>query len=102
MRPNTVCLPGRSPAGSVGAYDPGSAGCRRTGKRLPSPSRSKAGFMSSLRQAAIAREKWELILIWGGQIAPLLTFTKAADLMTALVADTNEYCRSVAGDLSRV
>jgi nitronate monooxygenase len=65
---------------------------------LPFPLQSR--FMSSLRQAAVAREKWELILIWGGQIAPLLMHTKAADLMTALVADTSEYYRSVSGGLS--
>jgi hypothetical protein len=44
-----------------------------------------------LRQAAIAREKWELIFGWGGQIAPLLRHTKAADLMTALVEETIAY-----------
>jgi nitronate monooxygenase len=56
---------------------------------LPFPLQSR--FMSSLRQAAIAREKWELILVWGGQIAPLLTHTKAADLMTALLEETSTY-----------
>jgi len=65
---------------------------------LPFPLQSR--FMSPLRQAAIAREKWELILIWGGQIAPLLTYTKAADLMTALVTETSEYYRALPGDLT--
>ena len=56
---------------------------------LPYPMQSR--FMGALRQAAIDQKKWELIFIWGGQIAPLLTYTKAADLMNALIAGTSTY-----------
>lgn len=56
---------------------------------LPFPMQSR--FIGPLRQAAIDREQWELIFIWGGQIATVLTHTKAADLMKALIADTNTY-----------
>jgi nitronate monooxygenase len=58
---------------------------------LPFPLQSR--LLSSLRQTAINREKWELVLAWGGQIAPLLTHTRAADLMAALVTETNLICR---------
>jgi nitronate monooxygenase len=50
---------------------------------LPFPLQTK--FMSTLRQAAIQQEKWDLILIWSGQIAPMLRHTKAADLMKSLI-----------------
>ncbi|HEY4287407.1 MAG TPA: nitronate monooxygenase [Puia sp.] len=56
---------------------------------LPFPLQSQ--FMSSLRQAAIIQKKWELILFWGGQIAPLLKHKKASDLMNALVEETTAY-----------
>ncbi|HXO78067.1 MAG TPA: nitronate monooxygenase, partial [Puia sp.] len=56
---------------------------------LPFPLQTQ--FMSPLRQAAIAQKKWELILFWGGQIAPLLRHKKAADLMNALVEETTAY-----------
>jgi nitronate monooxygenase len=54
---------------------------------LPFPLQSR--LTSGLRQTAIDRKKWELILIWGGQIASVLTHTKATDLMNALIADTS-------------
>jgi nitronate monooxygenase len=54
---------------------------------LPFPLQSR--FVGTLRQSAIAREKWEMILIWCGQIAPLLRHTRVADLMTALIDDAN-------------
>jgi nitronate monooxygenase len=47
-------------------------------------------LMSSLRKAAIDRQKWELMLFWGGQIAPLLKHRKAKHLMNSLVEETNE------------
>jgi nitronate monooxygenase len=47
--------------------------------------------MSSLRQAAITQKKWEMVLFWGGQIAPVLKYKKAADLMQALIEETNDY-----------
>jgi nitronate monooxygenase len=56
---------------------------------LPFPLQTQ--FMSPLRQAAITQKKWELILFWGGQIAPLLKHKKAADLMNALVEETTSY-----------
>lgn len=56
---------------------------------LPFPLQSR--FIGAFRQAAIEGEKWELIAAWGGQIAPLLTHRKAADLMEALIADTGAF-----------
>jgi nitronate monooxygenase len=56
---------------------------------LPFPLQTQ--FMSSLRQAAIAQKKWELVLFWGGQIAPILKHKKAADLMNSLVEETTAY-----------
>ena len=48
-------------------------------------------FMGALRQRAIDQKKWELILVWSGQIASLLTHRVAADLMNALITDTSTY-----------
>jgi nitronate monooxygenase len=48
-------------------------------------------FMSALRKAALEQQKWDMVLFWGGQIAPLLKYTKAAELMRALVAETTGY-----------
>ena len=56
---------------------------------LPFPVQSR--FMSPLRQAAIPLKKWELIFLWGGQIAPLLKYRRAADLMAALVEEASAY-----------
>jgi nitronate monooxygenase len=56
---------------------------------LPFPLQSR--LMGALRQGAIDQRKMELIVMWGGQIAPILTYTKAADLMHALIADTGAY-----------
>ena len=53
---------------------------------LPFP--LQATFMSSLRNAAISKEKWNMVLFWGGQIAPLLHHTKASALMQSLVKET--------------
>lgn len=47
-------------------------------------------FMSSLRKAALEQQKWDMILFWGGQIAPILKHTKAADLMQALIEETTD------------
>jgi len=54
---------------------------------LPFPLQSR--LLASLRQKAIAWEQWDLVLAWSGQIAPLLTHTRAADLMAALITETN-------------
>jgi nitronate monooxygenase len=56
---------------------------------LPFPSQSR--FTGSLREAAINRKKWELIFVWGGQIASVLKHRKAADLMNALIRDTDSF-----------
>jgi len=48
-------------------------------------------FMSHLRKAAIEQKKWDMILFWGGQVAPLLKHTKAAELMNAVIKDTTDY-----------
>ncbi len=36
------------------------------------PFRLQANFMSSLRAAALEQQKWNMILFWSGQIAPIL------------------------------
>lgn len=54
---------------------------------LPFP--LQATFMSSLRKAAIEQQKWDLLLFWGGQIAPVLHHTKASELMESLVEETS-------------
>lgn len=56
---------------------------------LPFPLQTQ--FMSSLRKAAITQQKWDLVLFWGGQIAPILKHKKAADLMNAIVDETTDY-----------
>jgi nitronate monooxygenase len=52
-------------------------------------------FMSSLRKEAIAQQKWDMVLFWGGQIAPVLKHRKAADLMRALIEETTTYFDSI-------
>jgi len=47
-------------------------------------------FMSALRKAALEQEKLDMILFWGGQIAPLLKHTKASVLMQSLIKETSE------------
>lgn len=44
-------------------------------------------FISPLRKAALDQQKWDMILFWGGQIAPILKHTKAKELMESLVAE---------------
>lgn len=56
---------------------------------LPFPLQTQ--FMSHLRKAAIEQEKWDMILFWGGQIAPVLKHTKAAELMKAVIEETTAY-----------
>ncbi|MBS1567140.1 MAG: nitronate monooxygenase [Bacteroidetes bacterium] len=46
-------------------------------------------FMSSLRKAALEKQKHDMVLFWGGQIAPLLKHRKAGELMKALVEEMN-------------
>lgn len=47
-------------------------------------------LMSPLRTAALDQEKWEMILFWSGQIAPILKHTQADGLMQALIKETSE------------
>lgn len=48
-------------------------------------------FISPLRKAALDQQKWDMILFWGGQIAPILKHTKADELMRSLIEETSTY-----------
>jgi len=48
-------------------------------------------LMSPLRKAAIEQEKWDMVLFWGGQIAPVLKHTKAKELMQSIIKETTDY-----------
>jgi len=63
-------------------------------KVLPFP--LQATFMSSLRDAALEQQKWDMILFWGGQIAPLLKHKKAQADMEALIEETNRHFNHIA------
>ncbi|MBZ4035489.1 nitronate monooxygenase [Flavobacterium sp. 17A] len=54
-------------------------------------------FISSLRKAAIEQQKWDMILFWGGQIAPILKHRKATVLMHSLVEETTAYFDALKG-----
>ena len=56
---------------------------------LPFPLQTQ--FMSHLRKEALEQEKWDMILFWGGQIAPILKHTKAAELMRSILEETTAY-----------
>jgi len=56
---------------------------------LPFPLQTQ--FMSPLRTAAIDQEKWDMILFWGGQIAPILKHTKARELTVSILEETSAY-----------
>ena len=56
---------------------------------LPFPLQTQ--FMSHLRKEAIEQEKWDMILFWGGQIAPILKHRKAAELMKSILEETTAY-----------
>jgi nitronate monooxygenase len=56
---------------------------------LPFPLQKQ--FMAPLSKAAREQEKWDMILFWGGQIAPVLRHTKAVDLMRSVVEDATTY-----------
>lgn len=63
-----------------------------TGKQsefLPFPLQTH--FMSSLRKAAIDQENWDMVLYWGGQIAPVLKYNKADELMQSILKETSSY-----------
>jgi nitronate monooxygenase len=48
-------------------------------------------LISPLRKAALDQQKWDMILFWGGQIAPILKHIKAKELMHSLIEETNFY-----------
>jgi nitronate monooxygenase len=48
-------------------------------------------LISPLRKAALDQQKWDMILFWGGQIAPILKHTKAKELMHSLIEETTTY-----------
>ena len=54
---------------------------------LPFP--LQGNFMSSLRKAALDQQKWDMVLFWGGQIAPILKHSKASLLMKSLIEETS-------------
>lgn len=56
---------------------------------LPFPLQTQ--YMSHLRKAAIEQEKWDMILFWGGQIAPILKHKKASELMKSIIEETTSY-----------
>lgn len=56
---------------------------------LPFPLQTQ--FMSHLRKGAIEREKWDMILFWCGQIAPVLKHRKAGELMKSILEETAAY-----------
>lgn len=45
-------------------------------------------FMSTLRKAALEKQKHDMVLFWGGQIAPILKHRKADGLMRSLIEET--------------
>lgn len=59
---------------------------------LPFPLQS--AFMSSLRKAAIEQEKWDMVMFWSGQIAPIVKHTKATELMQSLIQETSKIVKS--------
>lgn len=58
---------------------------------LPFPLQTQ--FMAPLRQAALEQQKWDMVLFWGGQIAPVLKHRKAGELMKALVEESGDALR---------
>jgi nitronate monooxygenase len=62
---------------------------------LPFPLQKQ--FMSQLNAAANEQKMWDMILFWGGQIAPILKHKKAADLMKSIVEETTSYIDHLKG-----
>lgn len=48
-------------------------------------------LMSPIRKAALEQQKWDMILFWCGQIAPILKHRKAEALMNSLIDETTAY-----------
>ena len=59
---------------------------------LPFP--LQGSLMLPMRQAAIEQQKWDMMLFWGGQIAPLLKHRKAAELMQSLIEETTDHFKN--------
>lgn len=57
---------------------------------LPFP--LQTSLLSGLRKAALDQQKWDMILFWGGQIAPLLKHRKAGELMQSLIEEAGNLC----------
>jgi nitronate monooxygenase len=55
---------------------------------LPFP--LQTAFMSSLRKVALTQNKHEMVLFWGGQIAPILKHRKATELIRNLIEETGK------------
>ncbi|HEV3414955.1 MAG TPA: nitronate monooxygenase [Puia sp.] len=56
---------------------------------LPFPLQKE--FIAPLSKAAMEQEKWDMILFWSGQVAPVIRHTKAAELMRSVVGETTAY-----------
>jgi nitronate monooxygenase len=82
----TKAFTGRLGRGIVNRLIKDTAG--KENQLLPFP--FQTSFMSSLRQAALDQQKWDMILFWSGQIAPILKHTKASDLMQSLIEETTK------------
>ena len=54
-------------------------------------------LISPLRKGALEQQKWDMILFWGGQIAPILKHKKAKELMHSLIEETNTYFNDLKG-----
>jgi nitronate monooxygenase len=54
---------------------------------LPFPLQTQ--FISSLRKAALDKQKLDMILFWGGQISPILKHRKAGELMQTLIEEAS-------------
>ncbi len=52
-------------------------------------------LMAPLRKAALEQQKWDMILFWGGQIAPILKHNKADALMASLIDETDAYFKDL-------
>ncbi|MCL9807421.1 nitronate monooxygenase [Flavobacterium amniphilum] len=67
-----------------------------TGKEnqlLPFPLQTT--LMSSLRTAALDQQKWDMILFWSGQIAPILKHKKAEVLMKSIIEEVPKYWKDI-------
>jgi len=58
---------------------------------LPFP--LQTNFLSSLRKAALDQQKHDMVLFWGGQIAPILKHRQAAALMQSLIEETSAFVK---------